>query len=1066
MALNRWARQIVSCVLATTLLTSTAVATTVAVPSPLVSASSSIVTMIAAGTTHSCALHGGRAYCWGSNATGQLGTNSTISSSGAVAVYTGGVLSGVTLTQISAGTGYTCALSTTGAAYCWGVNGSGQLGNNSTTQSNVPVTVAASGVLSGVTLSQIDAGTNSTCALSTTGAAYCWGANGSGQLGNGTSTQSNVPVAVAASGVLSGVILTQVAVGSVFTCALGSTGAAYCWGANGNGQLGNGTAGITFNPLPVAVATSVTLTQLAAGSGSTCALSTTAAVYCWGVNGNGQLGNGTTTQSNVPVAVAASGVLSGVALTQISLGSNVTCALSSTGAAYCWGAGASSQLGNNTTTQSNVPVAVYSAGVLSGVSLTQISAGTNASDVCALGTSGYAFCWGVNNGGQLGNPDTSLNFKVPVAVLAPELTVSPGGTHACTIRSAGAFCQGDNTYGELGNGSSTNSSVPAAVTSSGALSGKIVTQVSAGVGFTCALDTTGTAYCWGQNGSGQLGNGSTTNSKVPVAVTTSGVLAGKTLIQVTTGNDFACALDTTGLAYCWGSGGSGQLGNGLATTSSVPVAVPASGVLSGVTLTQISAGSNSTCAVGSAGATYCWGADGSGQLGNNSTTGSSVPAAVTTSGVLSGVTLVQVSVGTAFACALASIGVAYCWGANATGQLGTGLTASSSVPVAVNKSGVPSGVSVTEVSAGADSACALGSAGAAYCWGSNTSGQLGNGSTTQSNVQVAVTTSGALSGVTLVQVAVGNDFACALASSTALYCWGSNPSGQLGNGSTTSSSVPVTVQGILPGAPTGVSATPGDTTAVITWTAPPSFGTGAFTGYAATASPGGASCSSSGATACTITGLADGATYTVTVVTYTTEGASSPSIPVTVSPATALVLNFPAPPRGQINTAYSDTLTVSGGTGPYTWSVSSGSLPPGITLDSSTGLLSGTPTAAGTSIFAVKVTDVNSQSATEATTLTVISGLLLNFPAPSYGEVTAPYSGTLTVSGGTGPYTWSVSSGSLPAGITLDSSTGLLSGTPTAAGTSSFTVKVTDANGQSATEATSLSIIPGPVIIS
>jgi hypothetical protein len=177
-------------------------------------------------------------------------------------------------------------------------------------------------------------------------------------------------------------------------------------------------------------------------------------------------------------------------------------------------------------------------------------------------------------------------------------------------------------------------------------------------------------------------------------------------------------------------------------------------------------------------------------------------------------------------------------------------------------------------------------------------------------------------------------------------------------------------------------------------------------------------------------------------------------------------LSFPAPSSGEVKTAYSVTLAVSGGTGPYTWSVSSGSLPDGITLNGSTGVLSGSPTVAGTSSFTVKVTDANGQTATELTSLVVVAGPALSFPAPPSGEVTAPYLVTLAVSGGTGPYTWSVSSGSLPAGITLDPSTGVLSGTPTADGTSSFTVKVTDANGQSATEATTLTVIPGPVIIS
>jgi len=177
-------------------------------------------------------------------------------------------------------------------------------------------------------------------------------------------------------------------------------------------------------------------------------------------------------------------------------------------------------------------------------------------------------------------------------------------------------------------------------------------------------------------------------------------------------------------------------------------------------------------------------------------------------------------------------------------------------------------------------------------------------------------------------------------------------------------------------------------------------------------------------------------------------------------------LYFAAPPFGEIRSNYSDTLVASGGTGPYTWSVSSGSLPAGITLDPGTGTLAGTPTAAGTSIFTVEVTDADGQSATEATTLTIISGPALSFPAPPAGEIGTAYSDTLTASGGTGPYTWSVSSGSPPAGITLDPATGTLAGTPTAAGTSTFTftVQVTDAHGQSATKATTLTIISGPAL--
>ncbi|MGO9384086.1 MAG: beta strand repeat-containing protein, partial [Mycobacterium sp.] len=193
---------------------------------------------------------------------------------------------------------------------------------------------------------------------------------------------------------------------------------------------------------------------------------------------------------------------------------------------------------------------------------------------------------------------------------------------------------------------------------------------------------------------------------------------------------------------------------------------------------------------------------------------------------------------------------------------------------------------------------------------------------------------------------------------------------------------------------------------------------------------------------------------TVEVVTLGT----SASTAYTYNSGPALL--FPAPPSGEAGVPYSDQLTVTGGTSPFTWSVSAGSLPPGVTLNASTGLLSGTPTTAGTYSFTVKVADSSGQSNTEAVTLTVIPGPSLSFPAPPSGWTHTVYGDTLTESGGTSPFTWSVSSGSLPSGISLNAS-GTLSGTPTVTGTFAFTVKVSDANGQSATQATSITVSAG-----
>jgi alpha-tubulin suppressor-like RCC1 family protein len=882
-------------------------------------------TTMAAGWTHSCLIRSGKAYCWGDNTYGELGNRSTVGSSVPVPVYTGGALSGVTLTQVSAGNGFTCALSSAGAAYCWGAGNYGELGVNSgLAASSVPVAVSTAGALSGVTLSQISAGQYHACAVSSTGAAYCWGWNAWGQLGNNSTVNSTAPVAVTTSGVLSGITLTQVAAGGLHSCALSSTGKAYCWGGSPHGELGNNAT--TSSSVPVAVTASgvlsgVTLTGITAGYEHTCALASGGAEYCWGSNGHGELGIGSGTDSNVPAAVTQVGV----SYSQISAGNLTSCALSSAGAAYCWGRGTSGELGNNTTSGATTPSAVSTSRALSGKTVSQISAG--AQFTCALDTAGGSYCWGIDANGQLGNPATSVGSSVPEAVTSnSSVTISAGQNHACAINPGGvAYCWGDDTFGELGNGTTTTTpqTSPVAVSTSGVLSGVTLTQISAGTNYTCALSNAGTAYCWGQNNTwGQLGNNSTSTSSTPVAVSTAGVLSGVKLVQISAGNQHACALSTAGAVYCWGYDLDGELGNNSLLSSSVPVAVSTAGVLSGVTIAQVSVEHLATCAVGANGAAYCWGYDLDGELGNNSLLSSSVPVAVSTAGVLSGKFVTQVAGSALSACAIDSTGKAYCWGSNTTyGQLGNGSTSSSSVPVAVTTTGALSGVTLGLITAGAFNGCAVSTAGASYCWGNNADGEFGSGNfTSPSTTAVATSTSGVLSGQVLSQITGGYYSTCAAGGpATIPYCWGQDTSGQLGNTSTSNSNVAVVVLHLVPGAPTGVVAVPADTSLTVYFTAPSILGAGTLSNYTVTATPGAGtypgtsaptsgSCTAAG-TSCTVTGLTNGAVYLVTVTTNTTVGSSAASAPAS---------GTPWPPTAAIAAGYTHSCTISGGKA-YCW---------------------------------------------------------------------------------------------------------------------------------------------------
>lgn len=401
-------------------------------------------------------------------------------------------------------------------------------------------------------------------------------------------------------------------------------------------------------------------------------------------------------------------------------------------------------------------------------------------------------------------------------VLIVNLAILLLGTANQVWAAEDAASWGGNRRGQLGNSSITNQSSPVSVTTTGALSGKSIKSLSAGNLFSLAVTTDGRVYGWGDNSFGQLGNSGTANSSSAVAVKMSGALLGKSVTAVAAGARHSLALAADGKVFAWGANGNGQLGNNTETPSLEPAAVKMDGALAGKTAIAIAAGDDFSMVLTSDGRVFGWGSNENGQLGNGSNLSSLVAVPVAVNGVLAGKTISQISAGGSHCLARTSDGLVVSWGSNRSGQLGDGTNEDRNAPIIVaNNSALRKPVAL--VAAGGSHSLAVSETGILAAWGGNNSGQLGDGTNTQRRSPVLPSATSPLYSLRIRTVAAGYSHSLAYGSDGKLYSWGNGTTGELGNGATSSSNVAVQVNtaGVLAGKVFGSVAAGADHSLVI-----------------------------------------------------------------------------------------------------------------------------------------------------------------------------------------------------------------------------------------------------------
>lgn len=639
---------------------------------------------ISAGDDHACGIKvDGTLWCWGRNFNGQLGDSTTTMRSVPAEVSGGGQWK-----DVSAGATFTCGIKTDDTLWCWGGDFYGQIGNGATVGNQlVPVDIGG-----GSAWRQVSAGGGSltahACAIKLDNTLHCWGDGVSGALGTGNTSSQNAPVQVSGGGSWK-----TVSTGKYFTCAIKFDDHLYCWGYDSYGNLGNGAGGQTSSP---SLSDAGSWKRVSAGVDHACGIKADDTLFCWGRGDNGRLGDGSQTIQQSPVLV-----VSGGTWTSVAAGTDHSCGIRDDGLLFCWGRNGSGELANDGVGfAKTAPFSVANNWIWS-----QVGLGVSSS-TCAIKDDGGLYCWGSNSSNQLGDNTTIMRLvPTPVSGGGVWIKTSVGGGSACGIKAdESLWCWGSNLFGRLGDNSTTQRPVPTSVSGGGAWK-----DISLGGNHTCGIRSDDRLYCWGWNANGRTGLNTTVgNTLVPTEIDGGGAWK-----EVRSGGDFTCGIKSDDTLWCWGSNANGRTGlNTAAGNSLVPVEVAGGGAWR-----RVVAGTAHACGIKWNNTLWCWGNNGSGRLGDGSTTQSAVPVEVNGSGMW-----IDVGVGGSHSCAIKSGGELLCWGSNNDGQIGDDTKVQRLVPTDVSGGG-----SWKNVILSTNYTCGLSTSGHLLCWGANADGQLGNG---------------------------------------------------------------------------------------------------------------------------------------------------------------------------------------------------------------------------------------------------------------------------------------------------------------------------------------------------